>query len=83
MATNRREYIPVLGFEWLTGLYDPVIRWTVRESTFKDRLLEQARIKPGHHVLDLGCGTGTLALLIKRRHPEAQVAGDAVDGDTS
>lgn len=75
MAKRTPEYIPALGFEWLTGFYDPVIRWTIRESTFKGRLLEQARIEPGHHVLDLGCGTGTLALLIKSHHPRAQVTG--------
>jgi ubiquinone/menaquinone biosynthesis C-methylase UbiE len=75
MAKSTPEYIPALGFQWLTGFYDPVIRWTIRESTFKGRLLEQARIEPGYWVLDLGCGTGTLALLIKSHHPSAQVIG--------
>jgi ubiquinone/menaquinone biosynthesis C-methylase UbiE len=36
-------------------------------------------VKKGHQVLDLGCGTATLTLLIKQAHPEAQVAG--LDGD--
>lgn len=75
MARNRAEYIPALGFQWLTCFYDPVIRWTVRESTFKARLLQQARIERGHRVLDLGCGTGTLTILIKSHHPRAQVIG--------
>jgi len=29
----------------------------MRESTFKRGLIEQANIKKGHHVLDIGCGT--------------------------
>ena len=52
----------------------------MREETFKRRLIEQAHIEPGQCVLDLGCGTGTLTVLIKTLHPEADVAG--VDGDT-
>lgn len=68
-------YIPALKYDWLTSLYDPLLRWTLRESMFKGRLLEQARIDRGHRVLDLGCGTGTLTLLIKSHHPKAQVIG--------
>lgn len=49
------------------------------ESTFKRHLVEQAQIKKSHRVLDLGCGTATLTLLIKRAHPEAEVVG--LDGD--
>lgn len=75
MFQKRDKYIPALRYAWLTPLYDPLVRWTVRESTFKRHMIEQARIKPGHRVLDLGCGTGTLTLLIKGLHPEAEVVG--------
>jgi hypothetical protein len=54
MVKNRDEYIPALKYDWLTPLYDPLIRWTLRESTFKRRLLQQARVEKGHRVLDLG-----------------------------
>ena len=33
----------------------------------------------GEPVLDVGCGTGTLVLMIKRANPSAQVVG--LDGD--
>ncbi|MGH7772501.1 MAG: class I SAM-dependent methyltransferase [Candidatus Binatia bacterium] len=72
---NRAEYIPALRYHWLTTFYDPLLRWTLRESTFKRRLVEQARIEGGHRVLDLGCGTGTLTLLIKSHYPKAEVLG--------
>ena len=74
-----RHYIPALGREWLTSLYDPVMRWTMREQTFKRALLTQAGIAPGHRVLDLGCGTATLTVLIKLHAPGAQLIG--VDAD--
>jgi len=75
MDKNRTAYIPAFKYGWLTPLYDPLVRWTLRESTFKRQLLKQARIERGHRVLDLGCGTGTLTLLIKSHHPKAQVIG--------
>ena len=41
----------------------------------KRPLIEQAEIKSGFRVLDIGCGTGSMAILIKRMHPEAEVVG--------
>jgi ubiquinone/menaquinone biosynthesis C-methylase UbiE len=73
------NYIPALKYNWLTSLYDLIMRWLLREATFKRQLLDQARILPGHRVLDLGCGTGTLTLLTRQVHPNADVTG--FDGD--
>ena len=52
---------------------------TMREKSFKRQLVRQANIQPGHRVLDLGCGTGTLTLLTKAHQPEADIIG--IDGD--
>jgi cyclopropane fatty-acyl-phospholipid synthase-like methyltransferase len=73
------SYIPALSHNWLTPLYDQLIGWTMPEATFKRHLIKQADIKSGHRVLDVGCGTATLTLLIKKTHPDADVVG--VDGD--
>jgi ubiquinone/menaquinone biosynthesis C-methylase UbiE len=74
-----RGYVPALSFDALTRFYDPLVALTLRERKLKGRLLEQARIAPGHAVLDVGCGTGTLALMAKQREPRARVVG--LDGD--
>ena len=75
------KYVPALGYHWLTPYYDAVVGTTTRERTFKQALIKQARFKPSHQVLDLACGTGTLAILIKQQEPQASVTG--VDGDPS
>ncbi len=73
------DYVPALRFSWLTAIYDPVVRWTTRESVVKKALVDQAKLTTGMSVLDLASGTGTLAIIIKRKFPDVDVVG--VDGD--
>jgi len=72
-------YVPALGYHWLTAMYDPVVALTTREQTFKTALVRQAQLKAGDQVLDLGCGSGTLALMLLNATPGVEVTG--VDGD--
>lgn len=79
VATRSDKYLPALGHDLLTPLYDTVVKWTMPELTFKRRLIRQAAVGRGQRVLDLGCGTATLTLLIKQEHPDSKVVG--IDGD--
>lgn len=79
MREAEGRYIPALKYRWLTPLYDPVLRWLFREDALKSQLVAQAAIRQGDRVLDLGCGTGTLTILLKKTQPQAIVVG--LDGD--
>jgi len=73
------RYIPALSFRWLTPLYDPLLKWIMREENFKRILISQANVQPEMKVLDLGCGTGTMTIMLKQGVPQAKVIG--LDGD--
>ena len=78
-ATQQREFLPALRFRFLTGVYDPVIRVATRETATKGRLVELAGLRDGQRVLDVGCGTATLALIAKEKVPGAELVG--IDAD--
>ncbi len=69
-----RSYIPAAGLHWLLPIFDLVTKQTGADRA-RSALLERADLRPGQQVLDVGCGTGSLAILLKQRHPEIEVVG--------
>jgi ubiquinone/menaquinone biosynthesis C-methylase UbiE len=74
-----RRYIPALSFRWLTPLYDSIIEGPLSITQLRRDLVAQMGDLGGKRILDVGCGTGTLAVIIKGAHPTADVLG--LDGD--
>jgi ubiquinone/menaquinone biosynthesis C-methylase UbiE len=79
MPEPKDTFIPALRFKRLTPLFDPVVAAMTRERTFKRRVLDRARLGGADEILDLACGTGTLAIAAARLAPGARVVG--VDAD--
>ena len=74
MGEDHRTYIPAAGHDWLLPLYDLLLRLLGADSARRE-LVEQASVQPSHQVLDIGCGTGSLVVLVKRLHPDIEVVG--------
>ena len=73
-VNSGKKYIPAASHDWLLPFYDPFVKLLGAEAARKT-LLDQAAIEPGFRILDVGCGTGSFAILIKRLYPAVDVIG--------
>jgi ubiquinone/menaquinone biosynthesis C-methylase UbiE len=71
---SERTYLPAAGRDSLLPLYDLMTKLMGTDRA-RRRLLDQAQIRSSHRVLDIGCGTGGLTILLKRLNPETDVVG--------
>jgi ubiquinone/menaquinone biosynthesis C-methylase UbiE len=74
MLESRRSYIPAAGRDIFLAFYDPFTKLIGADKS-RQRLIDQAELEPQHRVLDVGCGTGSLLVSIKRRQPQVDAVG--------
>ena len=69
------SFTPALGRAGFLRGYDQAIRLLTRERTWRMALLRQVDPGEGDVILDVGCGTGTFAIMLKRKCPASHVIG--------
>ena len=72
--TSKRTYFPATGWDWALPIYDPLAK-LLGGDAIQSAFVERMELAPGQRFLDIGCGTGTLAVLIKQLHPGVAVVG--------
>lgn len=73
-----RPFLPAAGRDVFLPLYDPITRLFGLIAAL-DQLIARAELRASHQILDVGCGTGTLAVRVAVRYPGVRVT--AVDPD--
>lgn len=83
MADDNRtvRFTPALGLSALSPVYDFAIATLTREKVWRDALLAQIDPRPEDAILDVGCGTGTLAVAIRKASGGCRVVGLDPDKD--
>lgn len=81
MSSAPERYVPAAGRAWLTSSYDRVVALTMREPAWRPALVHAIAhdLPRAGTVVEVGCGTGSLALALASTRPDATVFG--VDGD--
>ncbi len=74
-----RKYVPALGSRWLTPVYDAFVEGPMSAMRMRRGMLAQLGDLTGSSLLDVGSGTGSFAIMVKRAFPTASVTG--LDGD--
>ena len=67
-------YTPPLG-TGDTADYDRAIRRWTRELRWRRAMIEALAARAGETILDVGCGTGSFAVMLKRAEPDVDVVG--------
>ena len=71
---SQRDFLPAAGRDVFLPVYDPFVSLMGFDRA-RQELVSAANVEPGQYILDVGCGTGTLVVMLKRQYPSAEIIG--------
>ncbi|SRR6266567_1231159 len=77
-AEHRHDYLPAAGRDAFLPFYD-LLTAALGAGRVHRILIDQAGLGAGQRVLEIGCGTGNLAIRVKRAHPDTELVGSDPD----
>jgi ubiquinone/menaquinone biosynthesis C-methylase UbiE len=72
--STSRSYVPAAGKHWRLPFYDLLAKLLGADAS-RALLTEQAACRAGDRVLEIGCGTGSLLLAVRKAQPGAEIIG--------
>ncbi|MBA4853443.1 class I SAM-dependent methyltransferase [Emticicia sp. BO119] len=76
---KKKEFIPALGYDFLTAYYDLVVKLTMPEKKFRSILVKEINPMPNEKILEFGFGTGQNLLLVKKLCKNVDLKGVDID----
>lgn len=76
---DKNKFIPALGYDWLSGLYDLTIKLTMPEERFRNKLIEYLNPQSNEIILEFGFGTAQNLILGKNKNQATNFIGVDID----
>jgi len=76
---KNKQFIPALGYNWLTKFYDLAIKITMPEKKFRNRLIDYLHPQDEEQILEFGFGTGQNLIIAAKQNKNSNYTGLDID----